>query len=89
MVSPRNKSPTIGFSVRMYDDQLYSISAGFSPHIVTGNGNLDSVLKHDLHHLGHSRALNELFLLNYGLQGLNALLLRGNFVNYWCLVNKL
>ena len=89
MVSPRNKSPTIGFSVRMYDEKLYSISAGFSTNIVTGNGNLDSVLKHDLHHLGHSRALNELFLLNYGLQGLNALLLRGNFVNYWCPVNKL
>ena len=65
----------------MYDDQLYSISAGFSPHIVTGNGNLDSVLKHDLYHLGHSRALNDLFLLNYGLQGLNALLLKGNFVD--------
>ncbi len=65
----------------MYDDQLYSISAGFSPHIVTGNGNLDSVLKHDLYHLGHSRALNDLSLLNYGLQGLNALLLKGNFVD--------
>ena len=65
----------------MYDDQLYSISAGFSPHIVTGNGNLDSVLKHDLYHLGHSPALNDLFLLNYGLQGLNALLLKGNFVD--------
>ena len=65
----------------MYDDQLYSISAGFSPHIVTGNGNLDSVLKHDLYHLGHSRALNDLFLVNYGIQGLNALLLKGNFVD--------
>ena len=65
----------------MYDDQLYSISAGFSPHIVTGNGNLDSVLKHDLYHLGHSRALNDLFLAYYGLQGLNALLLKGNFVD--------
>lgn len=28
-----------------------------------------------------SRALNDLFLLNYGLQGLNALLLKGNFVD--------
>lgn len=28
-----------------------------------------------------SRALNYLFLLNYGLQGLNALLLKGNFVD--------
>lgn len=53
----------------------------FSPHIVTDNGNLDSVLKHDLHHLWHSRALNDLFLANDGIQGLNALLLKGNFVD--------
>lgn len=51
MVSPRNKSPTIGFSVQMYDNQLYSISAGFSPHTVTENSNLGNVLKHELHHL--------------------------------------
>ena len=38
------------------------------------------------HHLGHSRALNDLFLANYGLQGLYALILKGNFVankNYY------
>ena len=55
--------------------------AGFSPHTVTGNSGLSVVLPHELHHLWHSRALNDLFLLNYGLQGLNALLLKGNFVN--------
>ena len=73
----------------MYDDQLYSISAGFSPHIVTGNGNLDSVLKHDLYHLGHSRALNDLFLANYGLQGLYALILKGHFchLSFWTELN--
>ena len=35
---------------------------------------------------GNSRTMNDLFLLNYGLQGLNALLLKGNFVaerNYY------
>lgn len=33
-----------------------------------------------IHHLWQSRAFNDLFLLNYGLQGINALLLKGNFV---------
>ena len=39
-----------------------------------------------IHHLWQSRAFNDLFLLNYGLQGINALLLKGNFVkerNYY------
>ena len=56
-------------------------SAGFSPHTVTGNSGLSFVLPHELHHLWHSRTLNDLFLLNYGLQGMNALLLKGNFVD--------
>ena len=56
-------------------------AAGFSPHTVTGNNRLSIVLPHELHHLWQSRALNDLFLLNYGLQGLNALLLKGNFVD--------
>jgi RHS repeat-associated protein len=56
-------------------------SAGFSPHTVTGNSGLSDVLPHELHHLWQSRTLNDLFLLNYGLQGLNALLLKGNFVD--------
>ena len=73
-------------TLSMHDDQLYEVSAGFSPHTVTGNSNLGIVLKHELHHLWHSRALNDLFLANYGLQGLNALILKGNFVankNYY------
>lgn len=70
----------------MHDSQLYEVSAGFSPYTVTGNSNLGNVLKHELHHLWHSRALNDLFLANYGLQGLYALILKGNFVankNYY------
>lgn len=63
-------------------DQPYpEYYAGFSPHTVTGNSGLSVVLPHELHHLWQSRALNDLFLLNYGLQGLNALLLKGNFVD--------
>ena len=61
-------------------------SAGFSPHTVTGNSSLSVVLPHELHHLWQSRALNDLFLANYGLQGLYALILKGNFVankNYY------
>ena len=34
-----------------------------------------------VYHLWQSLALNDLFLLNYGLQGLNALLLKGNVVD--------
>ena len=70
----------------MHDGQPYEVSAGFSPYTVTGNSNLGNVLKHELHHLWHSRALNDLFLANYGLQGLYALILKGNFVankNYY------
>ena len=70
----------------MHNGQLYYHNAGFSPYTVTGNSNLGNVLKHELHHLWHSRALNDLFLANYGLQGLYALILKGNFVankNYY------
>ena len=69
-----------------HNDISWNNSAGFSPHTVTGNSNLDGVIKHELHHLWHSRALNDMYLLNYGLQGLNALILKGNFVadkNYY------
>ena len=73
-------------TLSMHDGRLYEVSAGFSPYTVTGNSNLGNVLKHELHHLWHSRALNDLFLANYGLQGLYALILKGNFVankNYY------
>ena len=33
------------------------------------------------HHLWHPRALNDLFLANNGLQGLYALILKGNLVS--------
>ena len=33
------------------------------------------------HHLWQSSALNDLFLANDGIQGMNALLLKGNFVD--------
>lgn len=51
-----------------------------------GNSYLYRAYGHELHHLWHSRAFNDLFLLNYGLQGLNSLLLKGNFIedmNYY------
>ena len=67
--------------------QPYSeCAAGFSPHTVTGNSRLSFVLSHELHHLWQSRGMNDMFLLNYGLNGINALLLKGNFVkerNYY------
>lgn len=63
-------------------DKLFNperLSSGFSPHVITGNSNLEEVYTHELHHLWQSRSFNDSFLLNYGLQGINALLLKGNF----------
>ena len=72
--------------ISVHDGIIYTNDAGFSPHTVTGNSNLYKLIDHELHHLWQSRALNDMFLLNYGLQGINALLLKGNFVkdrNYY------
>lgn len=69
---------TGGLIDRMYNPNKWA--SGFSPHVVTGNSRLEELYRHELHHLWQSRAFNDLFLLNYGLQGINALLLKGNFV---------
>jgi RHS repeat-associated protein len=64
----------------------YRQSSGFSPHVITGNSNLAGVYSHELHHLWQSRAFNDVYLLNYALQGINALLMGGKFVedyNYY------
>lgn len=55
-------------------------SSGFSPYTLTGNSNFFQLYEHEIHHLWHSRALNNLFLVNYGMQGLNAVFLKGSFV---------
>jgi hypothetical protein len=61
----------------------YWQSSGFSPHVITGNSGLAGVYSHELHHLWQSRAFNDVYLLNYALQGINALLTGGGFVtNY-------
>ena len=49
--------------------------AGFSPYMVSGNSKLSECFSHEIHHLWHSRALYDSFLINYGLQGLNSLIL--------------
>lgn len=75
---------TGGLIDRMYNPNKWA--SGFRPHVVTGNSRLEELYRHELHHLWQSRAFNDLFLLNYGLQGINALLLKGNFVkerNYY------
>lgn len=72
--------------ISVHNGIIYTYNIGFSPHTVTGNSNLYKLIDHELHHLWQSRALNDMFLLNYGLQGINALLLKGNFVkdrNYY------
>ena len=68
-------------------DKLFPIGDyGFSPHVVTGNSNVEKLFTHELHHLWQSRAFNDVFLLNYGLQGLNSIIIKGSFIengNYY------
>ena len=74
-----------GLIDKFFDPSEYAY-AGFGAHTVMGNSYLYRAYGHELHHLWHSRAFNDLFLLNYGLQGLNSLLLKGNFIedmNYY------
>jgi hypothetical protein len=73
-----------GLIDKLYDPNVYD--SGFSPHVVTGNSNLAGVYSHELHHLWQSRAFNDVYLLNYALQGINAMLMGGRFIedyNYY------
>lgn len=54
---------------------------GFGAHFIIGNSNLKDEYLHEIHHLWHSRSLNDVYLLNYALHGLDALLMRGEFLN--------
>ena len=57
--------------------------SGFGAHAVIGNSNLSSLYSHELHHLWQSRSMGDMFLLNYGLQGIGAMLMGGSFLgNY-------
>ena len=68
-----------GIIDRFYNPNQWT--SGFSPHVITGNSRLKEVYEHELHHLWQSRSFNDVFLLNYGLQGFNALLMGGSFVD--------
>jgi hypothetical protein len=37
-------------------------------------------LQHELHRLRQSRSMGDMFLLNYGLQGIGAMLMSGSFL---------
>ena len=58
-------------------------ATGFSPHVVTGNSKLPTVYNHELNQLWQSRAFNNVYLLNYGLQGINALFMGGKFADHY------
>lgn len=66
--------------------EQYSGYSGFGAHAVIGNSNLfndPELYSHELHHLWQSRAYGDRFLLNYGLQGIGALLIGSSFLlNY-------
>ncbi|MDY0143072.1 MAG: RHS repeat-associated core domain-containing protein [Bacteroidales bacterium] len=61
----------------------YNQYAGFGAHSVMGNSRLltePDLYSHELHHLWQSRAFGDTFLLNYGLQGIGAMLMGGSFL---------
>ena len=71
-----------GGTIDKFYDPRYWYS-GFGAHSVIGNSNLfaDPILyPHELHHLWQSRAFGDVFLLNYGLQGISAMLMGGSFL---------
>lgn len=68
-------------------DRFYNPSAGwysgFGAHSVIGNSNLfdlKGLYGHELHHLWQSRSLGDMFLLNYGLQGIQSLFQGDSFI---------
>lgn len=57
--------------------------SGMGAHSVIGNSRLfedPTLYPHELHHLWQSRSLGDMFLPNYGLQGINAWLRGGEFL---------
>jgi RHS repeat-associated protein len=74
---------TGGIIDKFYDPQNWY--SGFGAHSVIGNSNLFSSgwdgYPHELHHLWQSRSMGDMFLLNYGLQGIGAMLMGGSFLN--------
>ncbi len=72
---------TGGIVDKFYDPQDWS--SGFGAHSVVGNSGLfndPTMYPHELHHLWQSRAFGDKFLLNYGLQGIGAMLMGGSFL---------
>ena len=73
---------TGGIVDKFYDPKADWYS-GFGAHSVVGNSGLfndPTMYPHELHHLWQSRAFGDKFLLNYGLQGIGAMLMGGSFL---------
>jgi hypothetical protein len=68
-----------GIVDRFFDPNIYEYS-GFGAHAVIGNSDLMKVYTHELHHLWQSRSMGDLFLLNYGLHGINSWLSGDSFI---------
>ena len=72
---------TGGIIDKFYDPRYWY--SGFGAHSVIGNSALfedPTLYPHELHHLWQSRAFGVMFLLNYGLQGIGAMLMGGSFL---------
>jgi hypothetical protein len=72
---------TGGIVDKFYDPSYWY--SGFGAHSVIGNSALfkeQNLYPHELHHLWQSRSMGDMFLLNYGLQGIGSLLQYDSFV---------
>ncbi len=70
-----------GIIDKFYDPKYWY--SGFGAHTVIGNSRLlevQGLYIHELHHLWQSRAFGDMFLLNYGFQGIGAMLMGGSFL---------
>ncbi len=72
---------TGGIIDKFYDPKNWA--SGFGAHAVIGNSNLSKLYGHELHHLWQSRAFGDSYLLNYGLQGIGAMLMGGSFLGQY------
>lgn len=67
-------------------DKFFGTDTGYGAYAIFGCKNpldtQDDIIVHEIHHLWQSRAMSNSFLLNYGLQGIIAEVMGGDFLDY-------
>lgn len=71
-------------------DKIFNSDSAYGSYAIFGSEKIfnstDDTLEHELHHLWQSRTMGNTYLANYSMQGLNAILMGGNFysdLNYY------